>query len=353
VFFSPDSRHLVRFSSTDGLTIYDGVTGQIVQKSQVKNANMRGVALSTDNRTIALDHGDGFVQLIELSTGAERQNLGKKFAEQRRKISHAGSIGRFGKINGFWTGHLGSTAAFSPDGRLLTYAGMDNALHIWNVATGEQMARFEGHSGVLAGVAFAPNGRSVTTASSDTTALIWDVGGLSARAGVPPRNLDEETVKSHWNRLASDDARAAYAAINALVGAPRQTLSLLKQQLKPFVPADPDKTAKLLTDLESSIFKARESASKDLEGLGWLAEPALREALKGGLTLETRRRIEAVLQKLPDWLQNPDHLRTLRALEVVERIGTQEARGFLRDLSKGAPGARLTVEAQRALSRLD
>ena len=42
----------------------------------------------------------------------------------------------------------------------------------------------------------------------------------------------------------------------------------------------------------------------------------------------------------------------LRAVEVLERIGTPEARQVLAKLADGAPEARLTQEAKASLQRL-
>jgi hypothetical protein len=45
-------------------------------------------------------------------------------------------------------------------------------------------------------------------------------------------------------------------------------------------------------------------------------------------------------------------LRTLRAIQALERIGTTEARHVLRQLTSGARAARETREANKALERL-
>jgi hypothetical protein len=47
-----------------------------------------------------------------------------------------------------------------------------------------------------------------------------------------------------------------------------------------------------------------------------------------------------------------EQLRLVRAVEVLERMGTPEARGLLRALAEGAPGTLPTREAQAALDRL-
>jgi hypothetical protein len=48
----------------------------------------------------------------------------------------------------------------------------------------------------------------------------------------------------------------------------------------------------------------------------------------------------------------PAVLRQLRALEVLERIGTLEARALLAKLAMGGEGAALTEHAKAALARL-
>ena len=85
-------------------------------------------------------------------------------------------------------------------------------------------------------------------------------------------------------------------------------------------------------------------------------EPFLRRALKQKPTLELRRRIEDVLASRPPLYSDnapPDRLRELRAVEVLEHIGSAEAQRLLAKLAAGAPSARLTREAQAARKRLD
>jgi hypothetical protein len=48
----------------------------------------------------------------------------------------------------------------------------------------------------------------------------------------------------------------------------------------------------------------------------------------------------------------PERVQALRAVEVLEWIGTPEARKVLEALATGAPAARLTREARASLGRL-
>jgi hypothetical protein len=90
------------------------------------------------------------------------------------------------------------------------------------------------------------------------------------------------------------------------------------------------------------------------------AEPALRRALSDKISLEQRRRIEEILAR-PSWqVVDPELLRGIRALEVLEHIATRggDAHWFavnnlLKRLADGAPEARLTREARATKQRLD
>ena len=82
------------------------------------------------------------------------------------------------------------------------------------------------------------------------------------------------------------------------------------------------------------------------------AVPGLRDALKGKPTLETRKRLEELLVDVRASAASPENLRPLRAVEVLEHLGTSEACAVLKTLADGAPAARLTHEARAAQNRL-
>ncbi|HEY7427506.1 MAG TPA: hypothetical protein VH682_24945, partial [Gemmataceae bacterium] len=98
----------------------------------------------------------------------------------------------------------------------------------------------------------------------------------------------------------------------------------------------------------------REKAATELEKLGPSALHALRKARDDRPALETRRRLEQLIEKQEraEWLPSPERLRDRRALEVLERAGTSEAKDVLATLAGGAPGAWLTLDAKAALERL-
>src|SRR5262249_41530798 len=116
---------------------------------------------------------------------------------------------------------------------------------------------------------------------------------------------------------------------------------------------DPQTMARLLADLDSNRFAVREKATAALARLGELAEPDLRRTLRSRPQPETRRRLERLLQSLAEAIPTGERLQALRAVEVLEQIGTADARQVLQTLASGTPAAQLTQEAKASLERLD
>ena len=65
--------------------------------------------------------------------------------------------------------------AFSPDGKTLASGGWDKKIHLWDTASGNELAPLPGHNQDIWGIAFSPNGKYLATGSEDRTARLWDV----------------------------------------------------------------------------------------------------------------------------------------------------------------------------------
>jgi RNA polymerase sigma factor (sigma-70 family) len=349
-FFAPDGQRILVCGPTKAAVIYDTVTGRQVQKFEFEDG-VRSAAFAPDGRLLALDRGDGVVEVVELATGKVRRVFGQQETKTPVVRPPGGATGAGGR--GPVLGPPGlSSVAFSPDGRLLAYTGSKGALMIWDVATGKTAAKFEGHQGAIGAVAFAPDGTAVATGSTDTTGLIWDVKGLSAKAGPAAAALDEKAVKARWEELASADAKTGGEAINHLVGAPREAVALLAKQLQSANPADGKRIEALIALLDSSAFKVRQKALTELLEIGDRVLPFVEKALAAKPPLEAQQRLEIVQAKLSPGALSGDRLRQVRAIEVLERISTAEAREVLQALADGAPAALPTTHAQAALARM-
>jgi RNA polymerase sigma factor (sigma-70 family) len=350
LFFTPDSKRLAVYSLSGRLTIHDAASGKVVQQIQLADpAPARSGAFSPDGRTVALDLDESLVKIVELATGQERSSIGKKIAPQPAILPPA--VMTVGYFRGAWPAGS-ATVGYSPDGRLLAHAGLDNALEIWDLATGKSLARFPGHQGPIGAVVFAADGSRVATASGDTSALIWNIQSLRAKAGPAPQVLEAGALPAHWDALGSSKAALAHEAMNSLVAAPKQAVPFLREKLPPTEAIDARRIEQLIDQLDSKDFKTRQQAHAELLKVGEQAVPRLEKVLKGDITLEARQRLEAVRAKLTAATYTGDRLQLLRAVEVLERIGSPEARQVLQTLADGAPGALGTSQAQGALVRL-
>jgi dipeptidyl aminopeptidase/acylaminoacyl peptidase len=236
----------------------------------------------------------------------------------------------------------------SPDGRMLAWADFEGTITLWELASNQVRRHFQGHSFRVPSLAFSPDSKTLASGSADTTVLLWDTTGrhtAKQSGGVSADQL--------WADLASKDASKAFDTIGLLTAAPQQAVPLLKDNLKP-VPASVEskEVARLIADLDSERFEVRQKAMEDLKRLGEHAEPGLREALNDKLSLEARKRVEELLEGIRALSTSPERLRELRAVEVLEHIGTPAAHQVLQSLANGAPTARLTHEAKAALDRL-
>jgi hypothetical protein len=133
---------------------------------------------------------------------------------------------------------------------------------------------------------------------------------------------------------------------------------LLHDRLRP-VPVEASKQlAQLIADLDADDFRVRERAKRELEKLAPAVEPTLRKrSVEGNPSLEMRKRLDRLLEVVRRQHDRGDFpgefVRSLRAVALLEQIGTTQAREVLKSLSAGAPGFRLTQEAQASLLRLE
>jgi WD40 repeat protein len=283
-------------------------------------------------RFAVAESDDGAVCLWDVATGKELQRLDVRHADG----SPAGLC----------------AAAFSPDGRTLAAAAYgENGIDLWEVATGQVRRRLPGHQDQVLCLDFSPDGRFLVSGSDDGTALVWD---LVTPAPLPGQDGPAAAgLERWWSRLGSPDASRADEARRMLVAASAQSVSLLARRLRPATTPAAARLTTLIAELEAERYAVREHADRELAKLHELAGPALAKALARPRALESKRRLEKLLGALDNRVPPAPLLRQLRALEVLEQIGTPEAHRLLARLAGGIPQARLTREAQAALARLD
>jgi RNA polymerase sigma factor (sigma-70 family) len=336
--FTSDGRFLVLCRWDRKIHRYDAATGHkrgeftfiddLEPPSPFAGKSSYAVAVSPDGNLIAFGTGYGLIAVHDLASGRLLGNLGKPATSALA-------------LN------------FSPDGRTLAWGGnRDGVIRLMEVATGGERYSFAGHQGGIRSLSFFSDGKTLISGSSDTTALVWDLTGL-ATTKRQAKPLAQHELSACWQDLAELDAARAYKAMRTLWSRPAEAADYLRAHLHPAEPAEGKQIARLIGDLGSDRFGVRKHAADELTKLGDLGIPACRKALEGQPPLEVRRRLQAILERQVHDRHNPtgDHLRALRAVEVLEMAGGPEPSRILEALARGAPEARLTREAQGSLRR--
>jgi WD40 repeat protein len=65
---------------------------------------------------------------------------------------------------------------------MVASGGNDNAVYLWNVATGKRSSILKGHTECIFSLAFAPNGKTLASASGDRTIKLWDLATATCAA---------------------------------------------------------------------------------------------------------------------------------------------------------------------------
>ena len=199
------------------------------------------------------------------------------------------------------------------------------------------MGRLSGHQGdATTALAFSPNGRWLASGGRDTTVLLWEV----ARA----------RLLHLWAALAREqDGSAA----RRLAATPEDAIPFLRDRLRRAAAVE-DRARRLIADLDSNHFRVREKASRELERMGSEAAFALQLAFQGSPSLEARRRIRRVLDRIttPQAGHDCPPRSVTLALAILEEMGTPPARRALEELAKGPAKSMVTRDAAAALERL-
>jgi sugar lactone lactonase YvrE len=366
VAFAPDGKSLAWAGEDKLVNLTDPATGRELARCPGHTSTIAALAFSLDGKLLASGGKDRVIRLWNPATGKEVRSI----------------RGHYNRINGL---------VFSPDGQTLFSASMDSSIRLWEVATGNQVAQLGGWAGEVKALALSPDGKTLAslgrdykvrqwelltfkerrilrwegndfaslTLSPDSkllasggtgTTVVWDATGLHGEP-LAKAPVTEQQLEALWSDLASPDAARAGLAIWRLASAPGSARFLGARLAAQKGFDDPKRIARLIDDLDSKDFEVRRKAGVELEALSLLAEPALRTALAGKPPLEVHRRIEQLLQRLDPKEPPPLWVRTMRSVEALEHLASDEAREVLENLAKCSDG-RPAKDARAALERL-
>jgi WD40 repeat protein len=174
---------LVAAGSKSGrLIVWELATAEVIRSWELGESVDRGqLAFSPDGKYLAVaswQHADGAVRLFEVQSGDSTHSFAATLA---------------------------NAVAFSPDGLQLV-ADSQNDLLMWNVASGQLLRCFAGHTSTIKALGYTPDSRFLFSSGKDRTVKLWDVSTGSLFASLPGHR-DEV-----WAVACSPDGRSLVTA---------------------------------------------------------------------------------------------------------------------------------------------
>jgi hypothetical protein len=337
--FSPDRSQLLVTTHLDQVVIYRVKDGEILRHVAAKTLGTATpkVAYHPSGHELAIASGSQPARAFDWSVSLWDTQLEKRRTEARwgRQADPAHPI-----LRDAWG------CLYTPDGKTILIPCVDGTVRMYEAETG-RLRRVGGLPGKLPGFVctLSPDGRLLVVGAQHKAFVIdWRAPTATAH---PP---DAMKLSSLWTALTSLDSEKGFQAVLELESAPVQTAKFLREKLKPVPIPNAEAVKAWIAALGSEQVAARDAAEKELAKLGDAIEPELRQAAKSAVfarSIRANQLLEAISSR-----DNPERLRILRAVEVLEYTDTPAGRKVLKTLAGGAPSAILTRDAKAALARL-
>jgi hypothetical protein len=310
VAVSADGKRLATGSGDGLVRVWDAATFRPLTDPRGHTAAVRTVRVSPDGKRALTTGDDGSARVWDLATGKELaavpaagvvgltpDGTGVVVRANGRVVvwdvltRHEVIPDSLPEVPHPTVGELlalwGACLAVSPDGRTVALSHPDGTIGLYESATGGLRRTLPGHGSACLAVAFTPDGSRLLTGGTDHAVLVWDVRLQAVPLPAAVRN--ETRAATHWATLTTGPADQAYLAAARLAAEPPAAVRMARLRLKPAAAEEPETATTRLADT--------------------------------------------------------------RAIELLEALGTAEARAFLQELAAGEPAAWRTREATRAVGR--
>ncbi|KAI0905434.1 quinon protein alcohol dehydrogenase-like superfamily [Ustulina deusta] len=164
VAFSPDGNHLASGSSDKNVRLWNVESGETERILSGHSRAVQTVLFSPDGRKLVSVSGDQTMLVWDVPSGQHEHTLELEEIERPLFSSNKDRI------------------AFSSDGaRLVSVAGKDMSICVWDTKTWQPKHVARRHSNLPSCFAFSPDGNKVVFRSSDGTIHVWDVATGQAK----------------------------------------------------------------------------------------------------------------------------------------------------------------------------
>ena len=164
---SPDGRTALTGFNSGGLAVWDLESGEKLRNLEGpaglgEEVPVEGLAITPDGKSFLTGDFSGSVILWDFLTG----EMIRRYPHDADTVVHRVDISPDGST---------VIAAFGLPGGI---GESTKAVILWDLQTGEELERFEGHTEWVRGTAFSPDGSKIISASGDGTVRIWEVANI-------------------------------------------------------------------------------------------------------------------------------------------------------------------------------
>ncbi|MBI2922374.1 MAG: WD40 repeat domain-containing protein [Planctomycetes bacterium] len=354
---SGDASVVVLTSLKGDVLVADGATGHSAFFLKGDGNGLRVVAPCTRWNLLAIGPREGNVDLRSLSDGRPRSlipgddALDVAISPDGTLLARTDSHGMGGRVRVFdlSTGRdrcslvledTPDALAWCDEGRALALLDRDGTLVFCDASVGRETRRFDGDAVRFPIMVASSDGQLLATIAEKGPGTIWRVPD---GASLPP-DLEFKT-EGVWKTLISGTPEDI-ALMTARAHLSDEIVRHLGERLQER-PEPPEGLADLVAQLDDADAQKRDAAVRALVDIGVVAEPRLRESLKGGLSAEADGRLRDILasmESLP--IRSPAMLPRWRALNMLHRAGTAEARKLLARVEAESPYTIERIAAQ-------
>jgi WD40 repeat protein len=194
--FSPDGSLLATGSHSGAVDLWRPGSGRLVHELYDQGKIARNLAFSPDGTLLATAGGDGGTRIWRVVDGtrlylfpghtgpvvavawsrdgrlladASTDRSARLYAVQGQRLV----VSLIAKLPGNLAGT--SAVAFDPAGTRLATGGVEGGVRLWDSSPEERLAPLGFHHGAVATASFSPDGRLVVSAGVDDKAIIWNV----------------------------------------------------------------------------------------------------------------------------------------------------------------------------------